>query len=216
MCIRDRSDIDHIIRHPTWYCTRSDTQVIWHFLIWHFTFKWTVCIQRLKANSHFHVWLCHSNNCSHEKMLTVLLDSRLEEDWSIQSKRRQDKFLSYQVVYKRTVSIFSWSQEQLRIHLENNCSTNMYILAQVKLRKYVSKLLLVCDSRCLLGHAWYHVVLSIQYKLCWISILALTEQCGCLVWRCSTTYFTVSALYPSRDPDISFSCRSFQLIVYVN
>ena len=39
------------------------------------------------------------------------LHSRLEEDWSIQSKRRQDKFLCYRVVYKRTVSIFqvlSW------------------------------------------------------------------------------------------------------------
>ena len=33
--------------------------------------------------------------------------SRPEEDWSIRSKRQQDKFLCYQVVYKRTVSIFS-------------------------------------------------------------------------------------------------------------
>ena len=32
--------------------------------------------------------------------------SRPEEDWSIRSKRRQDKFLCYQVVYKRTLSIF--------------------------------------------------------------------------------------------------------------
>ena len=34
------------------------------------------------------------------------LHSRPEEDWSIQSKRRQDKFLCYQVVYKRTLNIF--------------------------------------------------------------------------------------------------------------
>ena len=45
--------------------------------------------------------------------------SRPEEDWNIRSNRRQDKFLCYQVVYKKTVSNFSWSQEQLRIHLEN-------------------------------------------------------------------------------------------------
>ena len=42
-----------------------------------------------------------------------------EEDWSIWSKRRQDKFLCYQVVYKRTLSNFPWPHEQLRIYLED-------------------------------------------------------------------------------------------------
>ena len=32
------------------------------------------------------------------------------EDWSIRSKRRQDKFLCYQVVYKRTLNIFHGHQ----------------------------------------------------------------------------------------------------------
>ena len=47
------------------------------------------------------------------------LHSRSEEDWSIRSKRWQDKLLCYRVVYKRILSNFPRPQEQLRIHLED-------------------------------------------------------------------------------------------------
>ena len=46
-------------------------------------------------------------------------DTGPEEDLSIRSKRQQDKFLCYQVVYKRTVSNFSCPREQLRIQLDD-------------------------------------------------------------------------------------------------
>ena len=49
-----------------------------------------------------------------------------EEDWSIRSKRRQGTFLCYQVVYKRTVSIFHdhWSNWEFIWRI----STPIYIM----------------------------------------------------------------------------------------
>ena len=46
--------------------------------------------------------------------------TQLHSPWGLEHpvKRQQDKFLCYQVVYKRTVSIFSRSQEQLKVHLK--------------------------------------------------------------------------------------------------
>ena len=52
------------------------------------------------------------------------LHSRSEEDWSIRSKRWQDKLLCYRVVYKRILSNFPRPQEQLRIIWRISTSTS--------------------------------------------------------------------------------------------
>ena len=66
-----------------------------------------------KMNSQLLLWSWKVTECSlvdnliaKKLILPTLWPSRPEEDWSIRSKRWQDKFLRYQVVYKRTLSNF--------------------------------------------------------------------------------------------------------------
>ena len=67
-----------------------------------------------------HRWIL-SCSCDHEKLIadcSLVDNSPPEEDWSIRSKRRQHKFLRYQVVYKGTVSNFSWTKTQHTLRKE--------------------------------------------------------------------------------------------------
>ena len=66
----------------------------------------------------------------------VLLHSRPEEDWSIRSKCRQDKLLCYQVVYKRTLSIFhewKWEMELVTKTLHDGHSIVVTVVAVASL-----------------------------------------------------------------------------------